>query len=197
MDILKRAKEVIESERNGLELAGAAINDNYLAIIKTIENCQGKVVFTGVGKSGHIGKKLAATFASLGTCAIFVHSTESLHGDLGMVQPEDVVVMMSNSGETQEILAMIEPLKKIGCKKVAFTSKEHSTLAKNCEELLAYQLEREADTLNLAPTTSAVIMLAIGDSIGVTLSEMKQFSSQDFYLYHPGGSLGKKLQTKG
>lgn len=195
MDILERAKEVISTEQQALQFVGENLNDDFLKIVHTVQERKGKVVFTGVGKSGHIGAKLAATFSSLGVTSVFVHSTEALHGDLGMISQEDIVFMLSNSGGTAEVLAMIPSLNKIGCTKIAFTSQPDSALAKTCELTLSYQYETEADSLNLAPTTSAIIMLSLGDSLGVALSESLKFEREDFHLYHPGGALGAQLDS--
>ncbi|GCF95486.1 isomerase [Enterococcus florum] len=196
MDILERAKEVISTEQQALQVVSENLSDDFLKIVQVIQERKGKVVFTGVGKSGHIGTKLAATFSSLGVTSIFVHSTEALHGDLGMINHDDIVFMMSNSGETAEILAMLPSLNKIGCTKIAFTSQPESSLSRSCEMTLSYQYETEADRLNLAPTTSAIIMLSLGDSLGVALSESLKFEREDFHLYHPGGALGAQLETK-
>ncbi|MFB5314169.1 KpsF/GutQ family sugar-phosphate isomerase [Enterococcus gallinarum] len=195
MDILERAKEVISTEQQALQAVSENLSDDFLKIVQVIQERKGKVVFTGVGKSGHIGTKLAATFSSLGVTSIFVHSTEALHGDLGMINHDDIVFMMSNSGETAEILAMLPSLNKIGCTKIAFTSQPDSTLSRSCEMTLSYQYETEADRLNLAPTTSAIIMLSLGDSLGVVLSESLKFEREDFHLYHPGGALGAQLKS--
>ncbi|KAF1302627.1 MULTISPECIES: KpsF/GutQ family sugar-phosphate isomerase [Enterococcus] len=196
-NVLDRARAVIDTEQRALKSVGDNLNSEFLKVVHAVQKRKGKVVFTGVGKSGHIGQKLAATFSSLGITSIFVHSTEAVHGDLGMVNKEDVVFLLSNSGETREVLAVIPSLSKIGCFKIAFTSKKNSSLAHACDLTLAYSYENEADQLNLAPTTSAIIMLALGDSLGVTLSESANFSSDDFHLYHPGGSLGEKLEKTG
>ncbi|EOG03991.1 KpsF/GutQ family sugar-phosphate isomerase [Enterococcus faecium] len=195
-NVLDRARAVIDTEQQALKSVGDNLDIDFLKIVNVVQKRKGKVVFTGVGKSGHIGKKVAATFSSLGITSIFVHSTEAVHGDLGMIRNEDVVFLLSNSGETKEVLSVIPSLNKIGCFKIAFTSKKNSSLAKACELTLAYSYENEADQLNLAPTTSAIIMLALGDSLGVTLSESTHFSSDDFHLYHPGGALGEKLEKK-
>jgi arabinose-5-phosphate isomerase len=156
-------------------------------------DCKGKVIVTGVGKSGHIGKKIAASLASTGTPAFFVHSTEGVHGDLGMIQQEDVVILISNSGETKEVLSLLPTLEKIGSKRISITSKEKSTLALSCDVVLAYQYEGEADHLGLAPTISSTLTLVIGDALAVALSILKDFKKEDFHLYHPGGSLGQQL----
>nr|WP_318380966.1 SIS domain-containing protein [uncultured Enterobacter sp.] len=160
-------------------------------LIDRIMTCAGKVVFIGIGKSGHIGKKLAATFASTGTPAIFVHGTEALHGDLGMIGAQDVAILISNSGETQEILAPLPSLKRMGTYLVAFTRNHHSTLAQACDLSIEIVVDGEADDLGLAPSSSSTAVLVVGDALGLTLSHLKRFTRQDFGLYHPGGTLGQ------
>ncbi|MGX7164725.1 KpsF/GutQ family sugar-phosphate isomerase [Enterococcus massiliensis] len=193
MDILARARTVISEEQQAIKENINLLDESYLASIKVLEDRQGKIVFTGVGKSGHIGEKLAATFSSLGSPAIFVHSTEAVHGDLGMVERGDVVILLSNSGTTKEVLNTIPSLRIIGTTLIAFTSNKNSALALESDYVLGYSYGKEADQYNLAPTTSAIAMLSIGDSIGVVLSELKGFKKQDFKVFHPGGALGKKL----
>lgn len=194
MDVLKRARKAINDEQLAIQENAHMLNEQYLEIVEAVQRRKGKIVFTGVGKSGHIGKKLAATFSSLGLPAIFVHSTEAVHGDLGMIEEGDVVFLLSNSGETTEVLNVIPALDNIGVTKIAFTSKENSTMAKKSDYILSYKYNKEIDGNNLAPTTSAIVMLSIGDSLGVVLSELIGFTKNDFHKYHPGGSLGKQLQ---
>ncbi|WP_318372972.1 SIS domain-containing protein [Enterobacter sp.] len=160
-------------------------------LIETILNAKGRVVFIGIGKSGHIGKKLAATFASTGTPAIFVHGTEALHGDLGMIHVDDIAILLSNSGETQEMLALLPSLKKMGVRQVAFTGYRQSSLAMACELSIEIRVTTEADDLGLAPSSSSTAVLVVGDALALTLSHLKQFTRQNFGLYHPGGTLGK------
>jgi len=133
--------------------------------------------------------------ASTGTPAFFVHSTEGVHGDLGMIEKGDIVIMISNSGETAEVLHLLPTLEKIGSKKIAITSRGDSTLAKACDVALTYQYQTEADHLGLAPTTSSTLTLVIGDALAIALSKLRQFTKEDFHLYHPGGSLGKHLSN--
>ena len=150
----------------------------------------------GVGKSAHIGKKLAATFASLGVPSFFVHSTEAMHGDLGMIESKDIAILISNSGNTQEVVQNVEPLKRNGVTTVAFTSGKESKLAKCCDYLLAYPKLNEADELNLAPTVSSTLTLVLGDAIACELSARKGFQREDFYKYHPNGALGEMLKKE-
>lgn len=191
--MIEIVKQTIRNEQQALAMVENNICSNIIPVIELIDECKGKIVFSGVGKSGHIGEKLAATYASLGITAIFVHSTEALHGDLGMISSEDVVILLSNSGETHEVLSMIPSLRKIGSTIISFTSKKESTLSHLCDFQLIYSYEREADPLNLAPTTSAIIMLSIGDAIAIAISQKRNFTSEDFGLYHPGGALGAQL----
>lgn len=196
MTILNEFKRTFELEASAIKALSEQIGPSYEAAVNLMRQCQGKVVVTGVGKSGHIGKKIAASLASTGTPAFFVHSTEGVHGDLGMIQKEDVVIMLSNSGETAEVLNLLPSLTRIGSKKIAITSKAESTLAKACDVALTYQYETEADHLGLAPTTSSTMTLVIGDALAVALSSLKDFRKEDFQLFHPGGSLGKQLSGK-
>jgi arabinose-5-phosphate isomerase len=193
MNILNYVKNVIDIEASSIKELSDQIGPEFETAVNLLLNTKGKVIITGVGKSGHIGKKIAASLASTGTPAFFVHSTEGVHGDLGMIQEEDIVIMISNSGETSEVLSLLPSLEKIGSKKIALTSKKDSTLAVACDVALTYKFDREADSLGLAPTTSSTITLVIGDALAIALSILKGFKKEDFHLFHPGGSLGKKL----
>lgn len=195
MDTIENGRKVIQKETDALRTMVGLLDDNFKSVFDAIKNREGKVVFTGVGKSGHIGEKLAATFSSLGTPAIFVHSTEAAHGDLGMITKGDVVLLLSNSGETGEVLNVLPSLRIIGVTTVAFTSKPESTLARECDLLLPYSYDTEADPNNLAPTTSALLMISVGDALGVALSESMDFGKEDFHVFHPGGALGAKLEN--
>src|SRR5690625_4296363 len=196
MKTLERLKNVIEIEANAIMKLSENIESTFEDAVKMIHSCKGKVVVTGVGKSGHVGKKIAATFASTGTSAFFVHSTEGVHGDLGMIQKDDVVFIISNSGETKEVLNLLPTLKTIGSKLISLTSNPISTLAKSSDVAMIYRFKKEADHLGLAPTTSSTLALVIGDALAVCLSEMKGFDNNDFHLYHPGGSLGDRKSTR-
>ncbi len=168
----------------------------YDGILSLLEGCKGKIIFMGVGKSGHIGQKLAATFASLGICAFFVHSTEAMHGDLGMIQPKDIAILISNSGNTQEVVQNVEPLRRNGVTTVAFTSGRDSKLAKACDYAIFYPKLPEADELNLAPTVSSTLTLVLGDALACELSRRKGFSRSDFFHFHPNGALGQMLSKE-
>ncbi|MFC4618216.1 SIS domain-containing protein [Camelliibacillus cellulosilyticus] len=196
MTILNELKRVIDLEASSIKALSDQIDADYEKVINILLNCKGKVILTGVGKSGHVGKKIAASFASTGTPAFFIHCTEGVHGDLGMIQQQDVVILISNSGETAEVLSLLPTLAKIGCKTIALTSKRESTLASNCDTSIVYHYEKEADHLGLAPTTSSTMTLVIGDALAVTLSSLRNFKKEDFHLYHPGGSLGKLLSER-
>lgn len=189
-------KKAIQVERDAISELLEHYSDQYDQICQLMMECKGKIVFIGVGKSGHIGKKLAATFSSTGTPSFFVHATEAVHGDLGMIESKDIAVLISNSGNTSEIINTIPTLQRIGCKRIAFTSGKESELAKQCAYQIFYPKLSEADHLKLAPTTSSTLTLVVGDAIACALSEAKSFENKDFLLYHPAGSLGKKLKEE-
>lgn len=188
----------MQREIAAMQLIESQINDvQYCSVIDKIMHLTGRLVFMGVGKTGHIGVKLAATFASLGTPAIFVHATEAMHGDMGMITSEDLVILISNSGETKETLAPLPSLKRIGAVTVAFTGQDDSHLAQACESVLTIPVTHEADDLGLAPTSSSTAALMVGDALACTISRLKGFTASDFALYHPGGALGQKLLKQG
>lgn len=186
-------KDFMIKERDAITQMIEECSTQYDDILNLFANCKGKLAFMGVGKSAHIGEKLAATFASLGIPSFFVHSTEAMHGDLGMIEPRDIAVLISNSGNTQEVVQNIEPLKRNGVTTVAFTSGKDSKLAKGCDHILLYPKINEADNLNLAPTVSSTLTLVLGDAIACELSSRKNFKREDFYKYHPNGALGAML----
>lgn len=196
MENISQVKNVIEKEAQALLTLAQNIGEDYDEAINLLKSCKGKVVVSGVGKSGHVGKKIAASLSSTGTPSFFVHSTEGVHGDLGMIQNHDVVILISNSGETAEVLNLIPSIKKIGSDIIAITSNRNSTLAKAASIILSYDYNGEADPLGLAPTTSSTITLVIGDALAITLSSLKTFRKEDFHLFHPGGSLGKQLSSE-
>ena len=195
MDVLKLLKQAAQVEAKAAARLVEQLDQSFVDAVQLIQQCEAKVVVSGVGKSGLIGRKIAASLASTGTPAFFVHASEAVHGDSGMIEARDVVILLSNSGETSEVLNLLPVLEQIGCKKIAITSGRDSTLARACDLALIYTYEREADHLNLAPTTSAVLTLIIGDALAVTLSVLKGFGQKDFYRYHPGGSLGAQLSN--
>lgn len=195
-EIIKYAKNAINCELDHIRKMVDYIDENFIRVVNLIIKSKGKVILIGLGKSGHIGKKIAASMASTGTPSFFIHGDEALHGDLGMIEKKDTVIALSNSGETREILNCIPILKKIGCKVISITSDPDSTLAKNSDVHISIGRLKEADHLNLAPTTSSTATLVLGDALAVTLSYLKSFRREDFALYHPGGCLGKNLTGK-
>ncbi len=190
----KYLKEFITAERDALSLLADGVDASYDGVIDLLAKCEGKIVFFGIGKSGHIGKKLAATFSSTGSPSIFVHAAEARHGDFGMIEKRDVVILLSHSGGTAETTVAVENLKKIGCATVAFCRSADSDLARLCDYKMVYPFTREADRLGVAPSSSTTVQLALGDSVAFTLSALKGFTREDFYKYHPGGALGKALK---
>ncbi len=195
MGFLDLIKAAIQTEAKAVTDLVTHVNWAYAEAINCILDCKGKVVVTGVGKSGLIGKKIAATLSSTGQPSFFVHSADAVHGDSGMIEKKDVVILISNSGETKETLDILPIIDRVGSKKIAITSDVNSTLAKASDVALTYSYEREADHLNLAPTTSSTLVLVIGDALAVTLSQIREFDREAFYLYHPGGSLGERISS--
>ena len=193
--IERMIKETLVIEAKELEKAVSKINKEWVDAVKAILNTQGRVVVMGMGKSGHIGKKIAATLASTGTPAMFVHPGEASHGDLGMILKNDIVLAISNSGESEELTSILPVLKRIGVQIIAISGNKDSTLAKHSDWFLESSVEREACPLNLAPTASTTVQLAIGDAIAVSLLDARGFRESDFARSHPGGSLGRKLLT--
>jgi arabinose-5-phosphate isomerase len=194
--IKQQAKDVLDIESEAILNLKESINGQFVEIVKEILNCSGRVIMTGMGKSGLIAKKLAATLASTGTPSFFLHPAEAIHGDLGMVTKDDIVLALSNSGETNEVLNIVPVIKRIGAKIIAMTGGLDSTLAKNSDYLLNTGVKEEACPLDLAPTASTTATLALGDALAIALLEARDFKPEDFALYHPGGSLGKKLLLK-
>ncbi len=186
-------KAVLRIEREGLEQLDQYINDDFTRACEIIYHCQGKVVVMGMGKSGHIGKKMAATFASTGTPAFFVHPGEASHGDLGMVGSSDIVLAISNSGQSNEILALIPVLKRQHVKLICITSRPDSAMGRVADVHLCVKVPQEACPLGLAPTSSTTATLVMGDALAVALLEARGFTAEDFALSHPGGALGRKL----
>jgi arabinose-5-phosphate isomerase len=186
-------REVVQLEADTLSTLVTRINDHFARACRLIQDCRGRVVVTGMGKSGHIGGKIAATLASTGTPAFFVHPGEASHGDIGMITPEDVVLAISNSGETEEILLIVPIIKRMGVKLIALTGRSDSGLARQADAVLDCAVEKEACPLNLAPTSSTTAALAMGDALAVTLLKARGFSQDDFARSHPAGSLGRRL----
>jgi len=194
--VLKLAKEVLQQEGEGVSNLANIINENFLQAVEIMKNCQGKVVVAGLGKGGRVGTKIAASLSSLGTPSFFLHADEALHGDSGAGTDKDVLIVISHSGETSEVLAFMDIMKKIGCKIISITGKKDCTLARMADVALTAEVSREADPMNLAPTTSAITVLALGDALAICLSRLKGFTKEDFAFYHPGGALGKRLSKE-
>lgn len=190
---IEQAKRVLRIEADAVSRLIDRIDSGFLTAVDMILSCRGRVVVTGMGKSGHIGNKIAATLASTGTPALFLHPAEGIHGDLGMVTRGDVVIAISNSGETEELSRMLPSLKRIGIKIIALTGNRDSTLAKNSDVVIDVGVAEEACPLGLAPTASTTATLAMGDALAVVLLDRRGFREEDFACYHPGGSLGKRL----
>lgn len=191
--IKKLGLAVIETELAAVSALKARIHDDFATACEIMLACQGRVVVTGMGKSGHISGKIAATLASTGTPAFFVHPGEASHGDLGMITAKDVVLALSNSGETNEILTIVPLLKRLGVPLIAMTGRPHSTLAREADIHLDVSVEKEACPLGLAPTSSTTVALVMGDALAVALLDSRGFTETDFALSHPGGSLGRRL----
>lgn len=196
---LKECLQVLEIESQALKDLITDIEKNqskaFESAIELLLNCKGKIVVTGMGKSGHIGSKIAATFASTGSPSFFVHPAELSHGDFGMLSKDDLMLALSFSGETDELKKVLTSIKRSGLKLISITGKEDSTLSGNSDVALFIKIEKEACPLNLAPTASTTATLALGDALAVTLMQAKNFTKEDFAKSHPGGSLGKKLIT--
>lgn len=190
---IEQAKRVLKIEAEAVLRLIDRLDDGFDRAIDLILGCRGRVVVTGMGKSGHIGNKIAATLASTGTPALFLHPAEGIHGDLGMVTKGDIVIALSNSGETEELSRMLPSLKRIGIRIIALTGNAESTLARNSDVVIDVGVKEEACPLGLAPTASTTATLAMGDALAVVLLDRRGFKEEDFACYHPGGSLGKRL----
>ena len=193
MNILDQAASVLRQEAQAIEQLIETLDSSFVNAVNMILESKGRVICTGMGKSGHIATKIAATLASTGTPAFFLHPAEGVHGDLGMVTDNDVVLAFSNSGETGEIISILPSLRRIGAKLICVVGNADPTLAKNADIVLLAKVEREACPLNLAPTTSTTVALALGDALAICLLEQQHFTPENFAIFHPGGSLGRKL----
>lgn len=191
--IVEQARCVLKIEAEAIESLIPRIGAEFTKAVELILHCKGRVVVTGMGKSGHIGRKISATLASTGTPSFFLHPAEGVHGDLGMVTNSDVVIAISGSGETAEVLSILPIIKRIGANIIALTGREASTLAKNSDVFLDVAVAKEACPLGLAPTASTTATLAMGDALSVALLSARKFTPENFALYHPGGALGRKL----
>lgn len=193
---LVSAKRTIQLEKQAVAELIDRLDDNFIKACELILAGTGRVVVTGMGKSGHVGHKIAATLASTGTPAFFVHPGEASHGDMGMIQPEDIVIALSNSGETHEVTSLLPLLQRMGSKLISITGNPNSTLAQAADAHLDAGVQQEACPLNLAPTSSTTCALVMGDTLAVALLEARGFTAEDFAFSHPGGSLGRRLLLK-
>jgi arabinose-5-phosphate isomerase len=193
-EILNIAKRTIDIELETLFDLKESLDHSFIKAIEILYNCKGKVIFTGIGKSGHIARKISSTFSSTGTPSIFLHPAEAIHGDLGIIDKEDVLVIISNSGETEEIINIIPYLKFLNVPIICITGNINSTLAQKSDVVIDIKIKREACPFNLAPTSSTTAILVLGDALAITLMELKGFTKEQFAKLHPGGLIGKRLK---
>ena len=189
----KSAINLIEAEIAALNALLKTLDESFDSAVDHIVNCSGKIIVIGIGKSGHVGNKMAATFASLGTPAFFLHAGDAMHGDLGMISSDDVCILVSYSGKSSELVEILKPINRIGAKTISITGKPESTLAKQTDLHLDIGVRVEADPLGLAPTSSSTATLVLGDALAIAVMENRGFEEKDFADRHPGGILGKKL----
>ena len=194
--LVECGRRVLSLEAEALRASELALGEPFAHAVRLLAACTGRVIVAGVGKSGLVGRKMAATFTSTGTPAVFLHPVESVHGDLGIVGPEDVAILISKSGESDELLGLIDALARLGVKMIAMTAVASSRLARSCEVTLDLLVKEEACPHNLAPTTSTTVTLALGDALAVALLQAKGFRAEDFARFHPGGALGRRLLTR-
>ena len=196
LDVLKEAKRVLRVEAQSLLDLAERIDENFSRAVETLYSCKGKVVVMGMGKSGLVGRKISSTFASTGTPSFFLHPAEGLNGDFGMLAKEDVIIAISNSGETRELLEVLPLIKRFGNRLIIFSGNLNSPLAKAGDVTLDIRVKEEACPLNLAPTASTTVTVALGDALAVALMGKRDFKKEDFAMLHPGGALGKRLLLK-
>ncbi len=196
MDYKQIAKEVLEIESTQLQLASKNISDEINNAVELISSCAGKVIICGVGKSGLVGSKIAATFASTGTSSFFLHPTEAMHGDLGMIGKNDIVIAISYSGESEELIQILPHLKRFDIPLISMSSKKNSTLSNYADIFIDISVQKEACPLDTAPTSSTTLTMALGDALAICLMKKRNFQKEDFASFHPGGTLGKKLFVK-
>ena len=192
-NLIQEARNILKIEADAIKRLTSRIGKNFERALELLYCCRGRAIVTGMGKTGFIARKISATLASTGTPSLYLHPAEAFHGDLGMVTEQDVILALSHSGETEEIVRLLSPFKKIGAKIIAFTGSPDSILAKNADVTLDISIDREACPLGLAPSTSTAGSLAMGDALALTLSKKKGFREEDFAFFHPGGNLGRKL----
>ena len=196
MDFIQIAKEVLQTEANELQQAAGRIDPSWNQVVDLIAETKGKLVIMGVGKSGLVGSKMAATFASTGTPSFFIHPTEAMHGDLGMISKGDIVLAISNSGESEELTSILPHIKRFDITIIGMTARSASTLAHHSDHIIDIAISKEACPLGIAPTSSTTLTMALGDALAVSLMEKRGFKKEDFASFHPGGSLGKRLFVK-
>ena len=193
---LELARSVLAIEAHEISALAARLDANFEAAVQLILHCQGRVVVSGMGKSGHVGGKIAATLASTGTPAFFMHPAEASHGDLGMITAGDIVIALSNSGESDELLNIVPTIKRLGAKIISITGAKNSTLAKESDVHLSAEVSQEACPLGLSPTASTTTALALGDALAVCVLDLRDFSAEDFARSHPGGKIGRRLLVR-
>jgi len=191
--VLAQARDTLDIESHAIDRVAARLGDEFVAAVEALLGMRGRAIVCGIGKSGAVGRKLAATLASTGTPAYFMHAAEALHGDLGMLNPDDIAMLISNSGETEEIVRILPIIKRRGAGIIAIVGRRDSTVGRAADVVLDASVEREACPLNLAPTSSAIAELALGDALAMALMGARGFSAQDFGATHPGGQLGKRV----
>ncbi len=196
MNYLASANETLSLYAQAISQLNQRLDGAFNQAVEMVLNCEGRVVVAGIGKSGLVGQKMVATFASTGTPSFYLHPTEAFHGDLGMLKPIDVVILISNSGETDDVIKLLPSLKSFGNKIIAMTGNPNSTLAQHANLILNIGVEREACPNNLAPTTSTLVTMALGDALAIALINARGFKAEDFARFHPGGSLGRKLLNR-
>lgn len=195
-ELIERGKRVLRLEREAIATAEERLGDSFSAAVKLISGCSGRVIVSGVGKSGLIGRKIAATLTSTGTPATFLHPADSVHGDLGIVGSADIAILLSKSGESDEIIFLLDHLKRLGVRIISITGEQNSAIARHSDLVLDAWVKEEACPHDLAPTTSTAVALALGDALAIALLEENGFDANDFARLHPGGSLGRKLLTR-
>jgi arabinose-5-phosphate isomerase len=193
MGSIETGKKVLQTEANAILKALDRINHQFAAAVDILFQCRGQVVVTGMGKSGLIGRKIAATMTSIGSPAVFLHPAEAIHGDIGIIHAEDAVIALSTSGETEEVMRMLNYIKRLGIKLIALVGDPASTLARQSDVFIDCSVENEACPIGLVPSASSTLALAVGDALSIALMEKRGFSEEDFRFFHPGGQLGKRL----
>ncbi|MCM3412433.1 KpsF/GutQ family sugar-phosphate isomerase [Metabacillus litoralis] len=196
IDILSEARYVFDTEVNAINLVKDALDERFVQIVELISNCKGKVVVTGMGKPGHVSRKIAATLSSLGTSSFFLHPAEAQHGDLGMISSNDIVIAISYSGESEEITRILPNINLIGATIIGIAGNQNSTLVRYCDYSFVFPRFMEACSMNLAPTSSTTVEMVLGDALAICLAKIYGFQENNYALYHPAGSLGKKLLIK-